>query len=227
LVIVIAVPAAETVSSHLLASVSPSAPASQPAAAAPKLQPVAASKPVAKPAPAIVPKQVAETAPVATAQSKVEPAAAPAGPAVEAEARPAPAAPAAGKDVVKDYLAVNKTLPSYIVSAPGKATTTQAAQPAELTPAAQRLAAKLASAPEPPGATLPPTETTAVASANPVVPKPEAPPLPMPPSARPKPQPVQTVTEADLKDWKSGSLEDYLKSHGLLSNAEDAPAGGF
>ena len=71
--------------------------------------------------------------------------------------------------------------------------------------------------------------SVASVDAQPVVP--DVPPVPMPASARPKPQALTpTVTEADLKDWKSGSLEDYLKAHGLLAdsadNADIAPAAG-
>jgi len=48
----------------------------------------------------------------------------------------------------------------------------------------------------------------------------------MPVSARPKIAPAQTVTEADLKDWKSGTLEDYLRQHNLLSNASANQSNG-
>jgi hypothetical protein len=51
-------------------------------------------------------------------------------------------------------------------------------------------------------------------------------PVPMPASARPAaPAGGATATEADLKDWKSGSLEDYLRQRGLLSQSAPPPAG--
>jgi hypothetical protein len=53
-----------------------------------------------------------------------------------------------------------------------------------------------------------------------------APPVPMPASARPTGDAPATVTEADLKGWKSGSLEDYLREHGLLNGANAAAAAG-
>lgn len=46
-------------------------------------------------------------------------------------------------------------------------------------------------------------------------------PAPKPAAARPKP----TVTEADLKDWKSGTLEDYLRQKGLLNESTNPSAG--
>jgi hypothetical protein len=42
-------------------------------------------------------------------------------------------------------------------------------------------------------------------------------PLPQPAPVRVAHVVDRTVTEADLKDWKSGTLEDYLRAHGLLS----------
>jgi len=76
-----------------------------------------------------------------------------------------------------------------------------------------------------------PTDVATI-DAQPVVP--DVPPIPMPATARPRPQSVaQTVTEADLKDWKSGTLEDYLRAHGLLADGANngdtsgVPADGY
>lgn len=134
-------------------------------------------------------------------------------------------APTNGGDAVKDYIAANKKLPDYITGS--TSTKPVASAPVQQLPAAVPAAAPTAVATIAPAPTTvvtpaPVTPTavdpTSVASIEPQPVIPDVPPVPMPASARPKPQPVSpTVTEADLKDWKSGSLEDYLKAHGLLA----------
>jgi hypothetical protein len=117
---------------------------------------------------------------------------------------------------LQQYLATGKKLPDYITTAPSsteKAPAPQVvaavpAKPAATTPApaapAAASAPAIASVPAPPAAEQ-------VAATNP------APaPVPMAPAARPKPA-AKIVTEADLKDWKSGTLEDFLKQRGLLT----------
>ena len=136
------------------------------------------------------------------------------------------AAPAEG-NAVKDYLSANKKLPDYItgststkpvastapmqplpaaVPAPATAVATIAPVPADVVPVAV------------PSSAIAPGSVANV-DIQPVIP--DVPPIPMPASARPKPAAVvtPTVTEADLKDWKSGTLEDYLKAHGLLADS--------
>ena len=147
-------------------------------------------------------------------------------------------APADG-NAVKDYLSANKKLPDYItgstsakpVTGPAPTQPLPAAVPVPATAVATiaPLPAAVAPVVVPPSAVAP----TGVANVDAQPIAPDVPPIPMPASARPKPAAavMPTVTEADLKDWKSGTLEDYLKAHGLLadnavnidSNADPAP----
>ncbi|HTJ57088.1 MAG TPA: hypothetical protein VL418_05930 [Devosiaceae bacterium] len=151
---------------------------------------------------------MADTAPIASAPPppvKAAPVAVAA-----TEAPPAASAPPVSQNPVKDYLATNKALPSYITSAPSKpVAATETPQPNSLTPAAQRLATRFDSAPSPGRASG--AATSGVAS------EPQSVPLPQPAPVRVAHVVDRTVTEADLKDWKSGTLEDYLRAHGLLS----------
>ena len=234
LVIVIAVPSAEFVSSKVLslipggAKAAPSTAAVKPATAKPMPKPaaVAVVAPVAaKPAPAAAPAPVVATAAPQAAPKPQTPAPQPA---KIAETTSAPSA--SDGNAVGDYLATNKTLPSYISTTPAAKPTasaapataatapaTQQASAAPQTPAAQRLAASLATAD---ANADPAPQQTPEATAS--VTAPTAPPHPLPVASRPKRQPNQVVTEADLKDWTSGTLEDYLKAHGLLTSADQS-----
>jgi len=194
-----------------------------------------ADTPVVTPAvePKPKPATIASTTPVAPQ---------PALKAITVPVTPIVAEPTNGGDAVKDYIAANKKLPDYITgststkpvaSAPVQQLppTVQASAPtavATISPAPAVTAAPTAVAVAPAPDAVDPSSVASV-DAQPVVP--DVPPVPMPASARPKPQALTpTVTEADLKDWKSGSLEDYLKAHGLLAdsadNADIAPAAG-
>jgi hypothetical protein len=131
---------------------------------------------------------------------------------------------------VKDYLATGKTLPSYLTPSADGAP----ANPAPSAPTAPTLdtaSVSTAAAPAAGVAAAAPATITAVAAPPPPTviaddPAPVTPPVPMPASARPKGEPAAPVTEADLKDWKSGSLEDYLRQHGLLNGATTTAAAG-
>lgn len=232
LAIVIAVPVVEMVRSKFVSN------------GAPEVAPVAEAqaRPVAKPAaiaeaqPVIAPVVVAPVKPVVqptpTPVASSPPVVRAVAPVAEAtEQTPAAADAAPAGDAVTDYLATNKTLPSYITPS-SSAKATAESQPAPTTPAAQQLATNLASAPstsETAAVASSPasvsadsadqTESTAVATADTQVTAPASAPVPMPASARPKVVAGQTVTEADLKDWKSGTLEDYLRQHNLLANS--------
>jgi hypothetical protein len=226
LVLIVAVPSAELVRSKLFAKSAmtvTSATAEAPAVVTPvKAKPkpvVVASAPVApKPATKPVVQPAAPTSVVASTNPPVE----------------------SDGDAVKDYLAANKKLPDYITGSTSAAPV--AAVPAQQLPTALPAAAPttVATASPAPIVNAPatiepaPADPTAVATLDvqPVVP--DVPPIPMPASARPKPQAVaQAVTEADLKDWKSGTLEDYLRAHGLLADGadhgdtSDVPPGGY
>jgi hypothetical protein len=227
LVIVVAVPTVEIVRSRLLPSAS-----ALPVAVAPTepVQPIAENTPPA-------PTAVAATAAVAAAPAKVEeapavetaavetPAAATASPVPVAVAEP-PAQPEVGDvpvvqpvsaqapgpderdQALDDYLRSGKKLPDYITAnAPTKlGVTTVPASPAA------------AADDVPPQATG--AAPAAIVATAPPIAAPLTPPKPMPVSARPKAEPARTVTEADLKDWKSGTLENYLKQQGLLSGSD-------
>ena len=220
LVVVIAVPAAELVLSKLNALTSPEVAtatvAPTPVAVTPAV-PVAVkvatvpSQPVAV---LVAPKPAGEpfVAPVAVAST-----------AVNGDSAPA--------DPVKDYLASGKPLPSYLTPSAKGASTGPTPEPvASAAPAVVQT--PVAATDALPAATDPTTTGTVSVTTQPAA-APEddttvavAPPVPMPASARPKIDPAATVTEADLKDWKSGSLEDYLRQHGLLNGAATAaPAG--
>jgi len=155
----------------------------------------------------------------------------PSPPQPEVAATPSVAKPDAdSKDsALQEYLATGKQLPDYI-------TTTGASQPASAEPPAQASVTPTApdaatAAPESPIA------APAVADAATALPVPAAEarppeamaavpppaPVPLPVTARPKPAPV--VGEAELKGWKSGTLEDYLKQQGLLTDGGAAQGG--
>lgn len=226
LVLIVAVPSVELVRDKLFAK-------SAMTVTTAKAEAPAVVVPIkAKPKPAVV---VAST-PVAP-QPAVKPMIQPAAPSTVVASTTPPVE--SGGDAVKDYLAANKKLPDYIT---GSTSTAPAAQvPAQQLPtalpgtgdsAATASPAPVFSAPaggEP--AADQPTDVATI-DAQPVVP--DVPPIPMPATARPRPQAVgQTITEADLKDWKSGTLEDYLRAHGLLADGADngdsggVPAGGY
>jgi hypothetical protein len=176
----------------------------------------------------VVIKPVAPASSVATAKPVVV---APTPAPQVAEDAPATADAPSSSDAVKDYLAANKTLPSYITpSSPAKTADAAAAQPDSMTPAAQKLASTLSSEPSANQTAASTSPASSVAAASPdgstdtSVATADTPimtpaPVPMPVSARPKVAPAQTVTDADLKDWKSGTLEDYLRQHNLLANS--------
>ena len=234
--IVVAVPAVEMVSSKFASN--------KPAEVAPvaEVKPAAKQAVIAEAAPVVVPKAavvvkpVVPAAPVASAKPAVVVPAAPA-PQVAEDALATADAPSGG-DAVKDYLAVNKTLPSYITPSSSVETAdASAAEPAPITPAAQKLASTLASEPSANQTAATTSPAASVAAASPdqsvdtSVATADAPvvtpaPVPMPVSARPKAAPAPTVTEADLKDWKSGTLEDYLRQHNLLANSSPDQASG-
>jgi hypothetical protein len=221
LVIVITVPAAEAIMSKLLpeeGNVLPvaapvTAPQADAAAEAPAVtvKPAAVTQVAVRPAPAAAEpiEKVAATAPARTA--------APAAPAPDVKAPAKTTTVASGDSSALDaYLATGKQLPDYIrprneapapaaTDAPsGAATATTSTVPEANDPAP---AAQVASLPEP-------DQMAPVAPASA--------PVPMPASARPAPPPQRVVTEADLKDWKSGSLEDFLRQQGLLSGGSES-----
>jgi hypothetical protein len=179
LVIVIAVPSADILLSRL----------------APQQTARSVSVPVAKPAPKATPEPVTalEAKPVA---KPVPVAVEPAVQQAAVAAQPAGDAGVSG-DPVKDYLATNKSLPSYIT-------------PAKPAAAGEQPVATTA----PPAGAAAPAGANGVASADPSA---GAAPSPKPAASRPKPLPAPSVTEADLKGWKSGTLEDYLRQNGLLT----------
>ncbi len=206
LAVIIAVPAAQFALSHFgdagaLSADSAPAPASAetdtvaPQAAAPVST-------VVTPKAVIVTPQAAAVAPKTTPT----PASAPVAASVTAAPRPhgagsvtQPAASdtataSAPADPIGSYLTTNKALPDYI--------TPSTAPPA-------------AAAPAPQAASIAPS------AVSPVAPKPV--PAPMATTTRPKQAP-QAVTEADLKDWKTGSLREYLREHDLLSNDDASPS---
>jgi hypothetical protein len=47
-------------------------------------------------------------------------------------------------------------------------------------------------------------------------------PVPMPAAERPKAPPVRVVTAEELKDWKSGSLADYLRQQKFADSDSSA-----
>jgi hypothetical protein len=230
LVIVIAVPSAEIVREKLAPSAALALVPADGAAAAPVAKPAKSNKPavvgsVPVPKPARAPVPATPAAPTAVIAS-----------ATPAAVAPLPAATAAvHADPIKDFLLTGKDMPDYITgSTPPKPAA--AAPPAQPLPTAlppQSVASApaappaAASAPVSPVTFAPPPAVASApiqpgaASDTAVVP----PPRPMPASGRPKLGPPQTVTEADLKDWKSGSLRDYLRQHDLLSNDDAAAAG--
>jgi len=219
LVVVIAVPAADFVLARFgKADAVVVAPTAQPPAksAAPVEPAVQASKPGAaavapKPAPAPAVTVVPAPAPAA-----VKPAPQPAATDTASET------PVAA-DPVQDYLSTNKALPSYITK--GSTTGEPAADtsPFTTTPVATSAdvpAAPPAAAPSTAPATVPaaPVKAPVATSIAPAVP------TPMAAAERPKPTP-RAVTDADLKGWKSGTLEDYLRQHGLLNTTTNSDTG--
>ena len=195
LVIVVAVPSADALLSRF-APAETAVVAPGPAAAVKPAQTPVASTPAPKPAPVVA--QTPAPAPVPMPAPAATPAAAPATVVAEQPAE-TPAAPA---DPVQDYLSSNKTLPSYITPA-GKPAA--AAQPAATVPV-----------PAPSVATASPAEESQGASIPAAAPKPTA------AAPKPRPQTTRPITEADLKGWKSGTLEDYLRQNGLLSTGSAA-----
>jgi len=228
LAIVIAVPVIEMVGSKFVsnkrAEVTPVAEVKAPAV--PAAKEALPAETAAVPKATVVIKPAVPAAPVASAKPVVV---APTPAPQVAEDAPATADAPSGSDAVKDYLAANKTLPSYITpSSPAKTADAAAAQPDSMTPAAQKLASTLSSEPSANQTAASTSPASSVAAASPdgstdtSVATADTPimtpaPVPMPVSARPKVAPAQTVTDADLKDWKSGTLEDYLRQHNLLA----------
>ena len=159
---------------------------------------------------------------VASADATVAPGNAAPGIVAPGNAAPGKAAPwtdADLKDPVGHYLSTNKKLPDYITggSQASPAPTANAA-PASDAVTAPQMPAATAEAPVADPQT-PASDLAAIAPEAPIVA-----PIPMPASARPKPQVVPPadsapVTEADLKGWKSGSLEDYLRQQNLLTQS--------
>ena len=203
LVIVIAVPAADVLLSKLAPPGSAVVgPTGQAATIAPFVPKAAAIKPATKPSTPVAeaPEPTPVQAPAASTQ-------------VAEQSSDLPAAPA---DPVQGYLATHKTLPSYITP-DGNTPATAGANPAAATQNAP-----------PPTPTVASTGSASVASSpveDPGVAAPATAPKPMAAAARPKLQTVRPVTEADLKNWKSGTLEDYLRQHGLLNPSQAAPTG--
>ena len=136
----------------------------------------------------------------------------------------------ASTDPVQEYLATHKTLPSYLTPGKSRAAENAPAPAADSKPAGSKPGAvPLLEEDAPPSAATAAARVPAADAGQAAAPVASvattggaasgAVPVPKPAPARPKPQASRTVTEADLKDWKSGSLEDYLRSHGLLSAA--------
>jgi hypothetical protein len=219
LVIVVAVPAAELVSSRLVPMLTGGATANKLDVPA---KPVATA-PAAEPAPA---------APIAVAPEAEAPAATPA----VVASKPADKPGAASNDTALDeYLSSGRTLPDYLTpgKAKGNAARSSGAPTAEPPAVPATTTADLPPAPPaaPPPAkptaaastVLPPLEAGTPAEAAPaaetpaVASVPAVGPVPLPAKARPKPVAAPIVTEDDFRGWKSGSLEDYLKQQGLLS----------
>jgi hypothetical protein len=207
LAIVIAVPAAETVSSKLVPADNNAAVVG---AGTPKTIAVIAPVPATRPAAAIADAATEKAAP---AVAEVAPTAV------------TPVAASAGSDsALQQYLASGKKLPDYITTGSAHPAAASAAAPAQPEPAVLPAPAATATASVAPAtATEPPT--TAAETDAPAPAQQAAPPLPRPVKARPKPVQPE-VTDADLKDWKSGSLEDYLRQHGLLTGADSSQNGG-
>jgi hypothetical protein len=201
LVIVIAVPSADMLRSKLMVG----GPSGTRAVPTKSLASVVIAEPGKADAPA-----VASATPVVPAMPKLTPigtavptpAVKPTVPvATDASVTPENSTNTSPGDPVKDYLASGKALPNYIKqAAPGAAPPPAAVAPVAAPPPVQAPAVVIAKP-----APIPPTVAV-------------APPQPKP--ARPK----AVVTEADLKDWKSGTLEDYLRAHGLLTQSAD-PSG--
>lgn len=202
LLLVIGVPSADLI----LRNVSSADAAASVETAAIAEQPAAVARPASKPAPAPAPKAEpkAETAP----QTGTDPV-------VTASARPA----AGTGDAVDQFLSKGKKLPDYISGGDTAKTPTPTTTP---------------TAPAEPQPAVPAPAEEAVAS----LPEPVAP-VPMPATMRPKsqalvvetdrqvvsprpgtPVPPAEVTGADLEDWESGSLADYLARRGLLSGQD-------
>jgi hypothetical protein len=179
---------------------------------------------------------MAEVPSTPSAAAPAKPAtAAPVGAATTASAAPADTKPANGGTALDDYLASGKPLPSYIKPPTGAVPAKPASTPAA---PAKPVVASVAPAPQvkpavEPTASVQPAQKPATTEAS-VAPasKPVSPPVapqPVPaaqpnvaavtPASPPKPKPVKprTVTEADLKEWKSGTLADFLKARGLLT----------
>lgn len=194
--IVLGVPAVDLLSAQFAGEATP-----QVATAMPQAQTAeAAPAPVAAPAPA-APREAPKEAP------KPTPAPAPVA---------QPAAPAASANgVVDSYLQSGRELPSYISDAPAS-TAAPAPTPALTTPVQPAPAAPAPSQPEPTEmAALPPAKVAPVPMPLSMRPRPvEAPLVVETPVAvnRPAvvPPPMGEVTAADLADWETGPLSEFL-----------------
>ncbi|ODT83620.1 MAG: hypothetical protein ABS76_01460 [Pelagibacterium sp. SCN 64-44] len=196
--IVLGVPAVDLLSAQFLGEPGP-----QLATALPQAEAV---EPVPAPAPA-APQSTPKPAPQSTPEPAPSPVAQPA----------APAAPTGG--VVESYLQSGRQLPSYISDAP--ASTPTATTTPTITPSAPTQPAPAAPAPAQPE----PTEMAALPPAK-------VAPVPMPLSMRPRPvavplvvdsplivdapavvapRPAGEVTAADLDDWETGPLSEFLQ----------------
>lgn len=221
--LVVGIPAADLVSAQFMgdraavpaqvAVIEPAAPVPAPLSQRPDAPTVPVSAvdvAVAKPAPVVAPAVVKPTAPAAAL----------------------PAAQTA--NVVDSYLQSGKNLPSYITDAPGTTPAAATAQVAATPPVRpQIITPTTASAPS-----SAPTDPIQVAS----IPAKVAP-VPMPLSMRPSavvvpvaavapsnelivippsngPIPPANVTAADLEDWETGPLSDFLASRQQQQQAE-------
>lgn len=212
--IVLGVPAVDLLSAQLMGEPSP-----QLATAVPQAETVEAVPAPAPAAPQPTPKPTPKSTPQSTPQSAPSPVAQPA----------APAASTGG--VVDTYLQSGRDLPSYISDAPAAApapmiTPAAPTQPVPAAPAQPKLTEMAA---------LPPAKEAPVPMPLSMRPLPVAVPLVVDSPlivdapAAVAPRPAGEVTAADLDDWETGPLSEFLQQRARERNgaASDYDPNGF
>jgi hypothetical protein len=239
--LVVAIPTADLLSAQFIGSPAPAAPAVVAAVAPEAPLPMPSSQrpstPAAKPATEVASIEPVKAAPVAKPAATAKP--------VEVAAKPAASTPAAkpAGNAVDTYLGSGKPLPSYITDAdapakPAEVAATPARPPIDTSSAVvdpvQVASIPVKVAPTPMPLSMRPRPVT-VATAPVVAPSEPVLILPTPtqnaPVVRP---PVQTVpqgvdvTAADLADWESGPLSEFLaRRQGGNASAASYDNNGF
>jgi hypothetical protein len=243
--IVVAIPTADLVSSHLMgdgANARPAQIALAEAAPAVEIAPIPAPLSQRPVAPAAQTAAVVAT-PVATPAVAPTQTTAPVQVAVAAPAKPVAAKPAATDSaVVSAYINSGKALPSYITDASTPAQASVPVKPAQPSQPATVAVAAPTAAPVAPVVSEPVVADPVVVGS--VEPRQLAP-VPMPLSMRPHPVvvarpaavvvPPDTITPsdltaADLRDWESGPLSEFLAKRQARAQGTPAPeydADGF